>query len=104
MELAGEPRVGLLLVGARELQAVRAVDCRRVHVQALERLEDRLASAPEERDALVLLRVLGAVLEEEDVGERVARAQHGRLLLAGRLHDLAAELVDLGDRLLQVAL
>src|SRR6266511_5468716 len=94
MELAGDPRVGLLLVGARELEAVRPVDRGRVHVQALERFEDRLARAPEERDALVLLRVLGAVLEEEDVGERGARAAHGRMLLAGRPHDLTAELVD----------
>jgi hypothetical protein len=52
----------------------------------------------------VLLRVLRPVLQEEDVGEGMAGAQDRRLVRAGRLRDLSAELVDLGNRLLQVAL
>ena len=92
-------RLGLL---PDELEAVRAVDGHRVDAQPLQRLQQRLAGAPVERDALVHLRRLGLVLEQEDVRERVARAEHGNARLVPLAPDLLAELVDLGDRLLEV--
>ena len=72
--------------------------------EPLDRLQHRLPGAAEERDALVHLGGLRRVLEQHDVGERVARSEHGHALGARRLGDLVAELVDLGDRLLEVAL
>jgi hypothetical protein len=73
-------------------------------VEALEGLQHGLTRPAEERNALVLLSVLRAVLEEEDVRERMARAQHRRSVGTGRVRDLTAEIVDLGDRFLQVPL
>ena len=88
----------------RELEAVRPVDRERVDVQPLERLEERLAGAPEEGDALLDLSRLRAVLQQEDVGPRVPRAQDRHTLALAGGGDLVAELVDLGDRLLEVLL
>ena len=92
------------VVGAGELEAVRAVDGQRVDAQPLQRLEDRLAGAAEERDALLDLRRLRRVLEQHDVGERMAGAEHRNARSPAARRDLVAELVDLGDRLLQVLL
>jgi hypothetical protein len=104
VELAREPCARLLLVAPGELDAVRPVDRGRIDVEPLQRLEDRLARAAKERDAFVLLRVLRAVLEEEDVTERVARADDRSAIGPCRRRDLPAELVALGDRLLEITL
>ena len=104
VELAREPRPGLVLVLHRELEAVRPVHRHRVDAKALERLEDRLAGAAVERHALLQLGSLRAVFQEEDVRERMAGADHGHALAARGAGDLVPELVDLGDRLLQVLL
>src|SRR5206468_1584779 len=62
VQLANEEGAGLLVGLVRELEAVRPVHGQRVDVQPLERLEDRLARASEERDALLHLRGLRAML------------------------------------------
>src|SRR5918999_5137777 len=72
VDLARKPRGSLLLIAAVELEAVGAVDRHRVDVQPLERLQDRLTRAAEERHALLQLRVLRPELQQEDVAERVA--------------------------------
>ena len=87
-----------------EFEAVRAVDRERVDVQALERFQHGLPCAPEEGDALLDLLRLRRVLEEHDVGQRVTRPDDRDAQLVARAGELVAELVDLGDRLLQVAL
>ena len=87
VQLPGQPPACLLVVGAfRELDAVRPVDRHRVDVQPLERLQHRLARPAEERDALLHLRRLRPVLEQEDVRERVtgARAPGSRAPPAAR--------------------
>jgi hypothetical protein len=104
VQLAREPGPRLLLVGACELEAVRPVHGQRVDVQPLQRLEQRLAGAPVERHALLHFRGLRLVLEQEHVRERVAGPEHRHLPFAGRVRDLVAELVRLGDGLLQVLL
>ena len=104
MQLAGQHGACLLLLLAGELEAVRPVDRHRVDVQALQRLQNRLSRAPVERDTLLRLRGLRAELEEKDVCERVARPDDRKLSRARGVRDFVAELVDLGDRLLQVAL
>jgi hypothetical protein len=50
------------------------------------------------------LRGLRLVLEQEDVCQRMPGAEHGDVHLVTCAADLVAELVDLGDRLLQVTL
>ena len=55
-----EPGRGVGRVLGAELEAVRAVDGQRVDVEPLQRLEERLAGAAEERDALLDLRRLRA--------------------------------------------
>ena len=104
MQLANEewPRLVIRLVG--ELEAVRPVDRHRVDVEPLQRLEDRLACAPEEGDAFLNLRRLRPVLEEHDVGARMPGSEHGHTLAVSGGGDLVAEVVDLGDRLLEVLL
>ena len=104
VDLARQPggRVGGIL--GPELEAVRAVDRERIDLQPLERLQNRLARAPEERHALLDLLVLRRVLQEEDVGERVARSHDRDAQLVAGPGKLVAELVDLGDGLPQVAL
>ena len=102
VELAEEERPRLVLVAVRELEAVRPVYGHRVDAQALERLQDRLARAAVERDALLHLRRLRRPLEQEDVRERVPRAEHRHARSARRAGDLVAELVDLENGLLQV--
>src|SRR5439155_23897147 len=72
--------------------------------QALERLDDRLSGPSVERHTLLRLRRLRAVLEQEDVGQRVAGADDGEMRIAGGPRDLVTELVDLGDCLLEVPL
>ena len=72
--------------------------------QALEGLQQGLSGAAEEGDALLKLRLLRAVLEQEDVRERMPGAEHGDRPLGGRARDLVSELVRLGDRFLQVLL
>jgi hypothetical protein len=104
VDLARQPLSSLLLVGPGELEAVCPVDRHRVDLEALQRLQHRLTGAPEEGDAFMLLRGLGPVLQEEEVGLRMAGAEHRRPVRACLLGDLAAEIVDLGDRLLEVAL
>ena len=99
-----EHRARLLRLLAGELEAVRPVDGERVDVQPLQRLDDRLPGAAVEGDALLRLRRLRPVLEQEDVRERVARADDREGGVAGGMRDLVAELVDLGDRLLEVPL
>src|SRR5439155_504736 len=76
VQLAEEERPRLLLVTAGELEAVRPVDRHRIDVQALQRLEERVAGAAVEGDSLLQLRRLRRVLEEEDVGERMAGAEN----------------------------
>jgi hypothetical protein len=44
------------------------------------------------------------VLEEEDIGERMAGAEHRHARTGTGLRELVPESVDLGDRLLQVLL
>src|SRR5207249_2842401 len=97
-----KPGLRLLLVRAGELEAIRAVNRRGIHVKTLQGLENRLPGPPKEGDSLVLLRILRSVLEKKDVGEGVPRAQHRRPLRARRLRNLTSEIVDLGDRLLQI--
>ena len=104
VQLAQEEGPRLLLVTARELEAVRPVDRHRVDVQALQRLEERVAGAAVERDSLLQLRRLRRVLEEEDVGERMAGAENRDAGSPGSLRELVTESVALGDRLLQVLL
>jgi hypothetical protein len=104
VDLACEPLPRLLLVRARELEAVRPVDRHRVDLEAAAATSARLPGAAEEGDALVLLRRLRPVLEQEEVGLRMAGAEHRRAVRACLMGDLAAEIVDLGDRLLEVAL
>ena len=104
VQLAGQPRRRLLEALAAELEAVRAVDDHRVDVQALQRLLQRLAGAAEEGDALLDLRRLRRVLEQEDVRQRVPGAEHGNVRRVTCAADLVPELVDLGDGLLQVTL
>ena len=66
VQLAEEKGPRLLLVAVGELQAVRPVDRHRVDAQPLQRLEQRVAGAAVERDALLQLR------------RRAARASAGR--------------------------
>jgi hypothetical protein len=55
VQLAKEERPRLVLVAVGELEAVRAVDRHRVDPQPLQRLEERVARASVERDALLQL-------------------------------------------------
>ena len=72
-------------------------------MQPLERLQDRLAGPPVERDALLHLGRLRTVLQQQDVAERMAGAEH-RHTTAGGAGDLVGERVDLDDRLVAVLL
>ncbi len=87
-----------------ELERVRPVDRERVDGQPVERLAQRLAGPPEEGDALLHLSRLRPVLEQEDVGARMAGAEDRNALALAGARDLVRELVDLGDRLLEVLL
>src|SRR5581483_819728 len=69
-----------------------------------QRLQERVAGAAVERDALLQLGCARRVLQEEDVRERMAGADHRDARPVARLCDLVAESVDLGDGLLQVLL
>src|SRR4249920_823638 len=104
VELAHEPprRVGRIL--RSELEAVGAVDGERIDVEALQRLQNSLSRATEERDALLDLRGLGGELEEHDVRERMTRAHDRDPQLVTGARKLVPELVDLGDRFLEVPL
>ena len=104
VQLADEERPGLVLVFVGELEAVRPVDRERIDAEPLQRLEHRLTRPSVEGDPLLYLRRLRSVLEEEDVGARVPGPDDRDPLALGGARDLVAELVDLGDRLLQVAL
>ena len=84
VQLARQPGRRLLEALAAELETVRAVDRHRVDVQPLQRLLQRLAGAAEEGDALLDLRGLRRVLEQKDVRERMARAEHGHVRLVTR--------------------
>jgi len=95
-------RIGRVL--RAELQAVRPVDGEWIDVEPLERLEHGLPRTTEERHALLDLRRLRRELQKEDVGERVARAEHGHAQLVAGARELVAELVDLGDGPLEVTL
>ena len=46
----------------------------------------------------------GVVLEEEDVAERMTRAEHRHVRLVGEGEELRLQLVDLADRLAEIAL
>ena len=104
VDLACQPRGCVSRILRPELEAVRPVDGERVDVQALERLQHRLSRAAEERHALLDLRRQRQVLQQEDVCERVARADDRDAELVAGPRELVAELVDLGNGLLQVAL
>ena len=104
VQLLRQPRPGLLRILAGELEAVRPVHGHRVDPQALQRLQQRLARPSVERNALLHLGGLRLVLEQEDVRQRMPGAEHGDVRLVTCAADLVAELVDLGDRLLQVTL
>ena len=73
-------------------------------MQALQRLEERVASAAVEGDSLLQLRRLRRVLEEEDVGERMAGAENRDASSSRSLRELVTESVAFGDCLLQVLL
>jgi hypothetical protein len=103
MQLAREKRARLLDLLAGELEAVRAVDRHRVDLQALERLQHCLPGASVEGDALLRLRGLRPVLEQEDVPEWMSRTDDGEALARGG-GDFVPELVAPGDRPLKVAL
>ena len=103
MQLACQPRGRVLDVLRPELEAIRPVDGEWVDRQSLERLENGLPGSAEEGDAFLDLRGLGRVLQEEDVGERMPRSQHGDAELVAGACELVGELVDLGDRLPQIA-
>src|SRR5205814_10561143 len=104
VQLAQEEGPRLLLVTAGELEAVRAVDRHRIDVQALQRLEERIARAAVEGDSLLQFRGLRCVLEEEDVGERMAGAVNRDARSPRGLRELVTESVALGDCFLQVLL
>ena len=100
-------RVGERAVADGALHAERPVDGERVDVQAPERLAQRGAGAAVEGDALLDLRGLRRVLEQEHVGLRVAGAEHrhqaaARAVAAGL--QVARQRVDLADRALEVLL
>src|SRR5204863_8577528 len=88
VQLAQEEGPRLLLVAAGELEAVRPVDRHRIDVQALQRLEERVAGAAVEGYPLLQLRRLRRVLEEEDIRERMPGAEHGHAGPSGRLREL----------------
>ncbi len=104
VDLACQPRRRVRGILRPELEAVRPVDGERIDVQALQRLQDRLPRTAEERDTFLDLRRLRQVLQQEDVGQRMARADDRDPELVAGPRELVAELVDLGNRLLQVAL
>src|SRR5207244_10422908 len=62
------------------------------------------ARPSEERDPFAQLRRLRPVLQEEDLRLWMPRAEDRHSVRPGGLGDLVAELVDLGDRLLQIPL
>ena len=73
----------------------------------LQALQDRLAGAAEERHALLHLGRHGPVLDEQDVGQGMAGAEHGGgagMALAEPFGDVVPERVDLVDRLRLIAL
>ena len=84
VQLAPQPRAALVLRPVDELEAVRPVDRHRVDAEPLQRLEHRLPGAAEEGDALLQLGRLRPVLDEEDVRQRMARAEHRHALAAAR--------------------
>src|SRR6185312_7449798 len=100
-------RVGQRGVRQRALHAQRPVDGERVDPQALERLHQRRAGAPVEGDALLDLRRTRVVLDEHDVGLRMAGPEHRHEVAArtvAALLQLAREVVQLADRPLEVLL
>ncbi len=110
-DLLGDPRearrVGERGVGDRALHEQRAVDRERVDLEAPQRLHQRAAGAPVEGDALLDLGGPRRVLEQHDVGLRMARSEHrhqraARAVLAPL--DVACEEVELADRALEVLL
>ncbi len=104
VQFAHEKRPRLFLVAVGELQAVRAVHRQRIDAQPLQRLEEGIARTSIERHALLELRRARQVLEQEDVGERMTRADDRYARTGSYLRDFITESVDLGDRLLQVFL
>ena len=73
-------------------------------MQPLQGLQHRLPRAAVERDPFLHLRGLRFLLQEEDICERMAGPQHRYPALARGAPDLVPEIVDLGDRFLQVLL
>ena len=104
MQLAREPGGRVCRILGPELQAIGPVDGERVYPQSLERLQDRLTRPAEERDTLLDLRGLRRELQQEDVGEWMARAEDRNAQLVAGACELVPELVDLGDGLLEIAL
>src|SRR5439155_24124033 len=90
VKLPCEPACCLARLLGPELEAVGPVDSERIDVQALQGLEDGLSRATEEGDALLDLGWLRRVLEEEDVGERMSRADHGYAQLVAGPRELVA--------------
>src|SRR5439155_6539489 len=103
VQLARQERTRFVLLAVRELDAVRPVDGHGVDVEALEGLENRLAGATVERDPLLDLRRLRAVLEQHHVCKRMTRP-HDRHSGASGLSHLVRQIVDLDDGLLEVLL
>ena len=102
-QLAREPIAREPEVAAGELDRVRAVDLHRVDVQALQRLDQRIAGTTVEGDTLLELLRLRPELQQEDVRQRVPCGQRGRSPIRG-LRNLVRQAIDLGDRLAEVAL
>src|SRR5450756_873783 len=93
--------LGLAAAHLPALDDVGPVELERIDLEPLAALHERRARAPEERHALVQLGRSRLVLEHEDVGHRVAGADHrhgARVAAPGAPEDLAGELVDLRDR------
>src|SRR6266566_5435563 len=71
VQFAGEEGTRLILLTVRELEAIRPVDGHRIDMEALERLQARLAGAAVEGDALLDLGRLGTEFEQHHVCERM---------------------------------
>ena len=91
----------------RALHADRAVDRERVDAKTLERLLQGHAGASVESDALLDLGGLCGMLDQEDVGLRVAAAEHRHQVAARALVavvNLVRERVELADRPVEIFL
>src|SRR5215218_2482681 len=98
---------GEVRLGRRAFDAEGAVDDERIDPEPFEAFHQRVAGAAVEGHPLLDLRGQRRVLEHEDVGLRVAGAEHRHQLAARTVLALlhfAAHLVELADRALKVLL